>query len=77
MFEAKAVVWQSGVQLVSHSADTYQPGVIHMIMTLRGLLVVVKIAILHPQTRVLQVFRDLFTGAVWSVVPTSEFWHNY
>jgi hypothetical protein len=44
-----------------------------IVMTIRGLVVVVKIAILHQQTRVLQIFRDLFTEPVWSVAPTSQF----
>jgi hypothetical protein len=54
-----------------------QPGIHRVysmiVMTIRGLVVVVKIAILHQQTRVLQIFRDLFTEPVWSVAPTSQF----
>jgi len=42
-------------------------------MTVRDLFVVVEIAILHQQTRVLQIFRYLFTEPVWSVAPTSQF----
>jgi hypothetical protein len=44
-----------------------------IVTTVRGLLVVIKIAILHQQMRVLQIFRDLFTEPVWSVAPTSQF----